>query len=306
MNRPIALISYPRLQGIAARHPIACFLTVALGVVYLLMPLPIMAQYGVIPGASLPARFGMDMEEFASLLIIVPSLLLATSLVTALEGGRPALRALLRRISNWRIGATWTLVTVVALPAATVALATLMGDTLQLPTIGTVIEEIVQTAVAFFVINLWEETGWTGFLQSRLERRHNFFAAAALTAIPFALIHLPLRVIKGTASPAGLGQQFVLLMIVGLIFRPLLGMVLRGSGDSVMAAALMHTSFNRSNNTNGIAADLLTGSNRPLAALVATLLLTIVLGSAIRRKLSRAYRLELDSINGEAHISQGE
>src|SRR5581483_5483237 len=132
----------------------------------------------------------------------------------------------------------------------------------QPPTIGSVIEEVVQAAVAFFVINLWEETGWTGFFQSRLERRHNFFIAAALTAIPFALIHLPLRVINDTTSLGGLVQQFILLMILGLIFRPLIGMALRGSGDSVMAAALMHTFFNRSNNSDGIAADLLIGDNR--------------------------------------------
>jgi membrane protease YdiL (CAAX protease family) len=243
------------------------------------------------------------MEEFASLLIIVPGLLLATTLVTALEGGRLALQALFRRIFKWRIGVVWTLITVAALPAVTVALATLMGDKLHPPTIGIAIEEVVQVAVAFFVINLWEETGWTGFFQGRLERRHNFFVAAALTAIPFALIHLPLRVINGTTSPGGLVQQFVLLMILGLIFRPLIGMALRGSGDSVMAAALMHTFFNRSNNADGIAADLLIGDNRPLAALAATVLLTIVLGLAIRRKLSRAYRLELDAMNGEARVS---
>jgi uncharacterized protein len=88
-------------------------------------------------------------------------------------------------------------------------------------------------------------------------------------------------------------------MILGLIFRPLIGMVLRGSGESVFAAALMHTFFNRSNNSDGIVADLLTGPNRPLAALIATVLLTIVLGFAIRRKLSRTYRQELDKRNAE-------
>jgi membrane protease YdiL (CAAX protease family) len=312
MNQHTSTVPATRLQALAQRHPIALFLIVVLGFVYLLMPLPILAQYGIIPGASLPARFGMDLEEFASLLIIVPGLLLATTLVTALEGGRPALQLLLRRMFRWRIGLIWALVTVLALPATTVALATLLGDTLQPPTIGILLEEVVQAAVAFFVINLWEETGWTGFFQSRLEQRHTFFIAAALTAIPFALIHLPLRAINGTASPAGLVQHFMLLMILGLIFRPLIGMVLRGSGESVFAAALMHTFFNRSNNSDGIAADLLTGSNRPLAALIATALLTIVLGFAIRRKLSRTYRHELDKRNAEGaatynalqHVSQ--
>jgi membrane protease YdiL (CAAX protease family) len=33
------------------------------------------------------------------------------------------------------------------------------------------------------LINLWEEAAWAGFLQTRLERRHNFFLAALLTGI---------------------------------------------------------------------------------------------------------------------------
>lgn len=297
MNQHQLLTLIAWLRALAQKRPITLFLIIALGFVYLLMPLPIMAQYGIIPGASVPALFGMDMEEFSSLLILVPVLLLATVLVTALDGGRPALAALFRRVFKWRIGVVWALVAVAALPATTVALAIVMGDSLKPPTIGVLMEEAVQAAVAFFLINLWEETGWTGFFQSRLEQRHNFFVAAALTAIPFALIHMPLQIINGMTRAGELGQQFILLMVLGLIFRPLVGMALRGSGDSVMAAALMHTFFNRSNNTDGVAADLLTGPNRPLAALAAVLLLTIVLGIAIRRKLSRTYRQELDEQN---------
>ena len=49
--------------------------------------------------------------------------------------------------------------------------------------------------MAFALANLGEEGTWTGFMQTRLERRHNFFLVALVTAVPFAIVHLPLRVI---------------------------------------------------------------------------------------------------------------
>ena len=300
-QKPSPLLA--KLGALALQHPITLFLVMTFGLVYPLMALPILAQYGVIPGAELQVQFGIDLERAASALIIVPGLLLATLLVTALQGGRPAVRALLRRAFTWRIGLTWWLVIVTALPATTVALALLMGDTLRMPSVSVVASEIGQVAVAFFVINLWEETAWTGFLQTRLERRHSFFVAAVLTAIPFGAIHMPLQIINGNTTFAGLAQAFMLYLILGLIFRPLVGMALRGSGDSVLAAALMHTVFNRSNNIDGIAADLLIGPNRPLAALIATVLLTAIVGVAIRRKLTRAYRAKLDALASEAPVT---
>ena len=122
----------------------------------------------------------------------------------------------------------------------------------------------------------------------------------ALSAgISVRAIHLPLKIINGTTSAGELAQAFVLYLVLGLIVRPLFGIILRGTDDSVFAAALMHTMFNRSNNVDGIAADLLAGPNRSLAALIATLLLTIVIGLAIRPKLTRAYRLKLDRQQGQ-------
>jgi len=53
-------------------------------------------------------------------------------------------------------------------------------------------------------------------------------------------------------------------------------MVLRGATNSILLAATTHTFFNRSNNIDGIAADILEGSNRPIAALLAATLTTVV------------------------------
>lgn len=283
------------LTALARRHPVSLFLGLVLVGVYGLSVIPILMQFEVIPGKSLPARIGLDMERAAVIplmLVLVPSALL----VTGLEGGRPALRHLFRRIFRWRVGLVWWLVAAVALPLLTVVTAVLLGDPAQLPSRTVLAGEVVGIAVAFLLINLWEEAAWAGFLQTRLEQRHNFFVAAALTAIPFAAVHMPLRVITGeVGSAVDLAVNFAALAVFSVIVRSLFGMVLRGAGNSLLLVGLTHTFFNRSNNSDGIAADILAGGdNRQTAALLAAVVLTIVLGVVLRKKLSRVYRRELD------------
>ncbi|HMI34227.1 MAG TPA: hypothetical protein VK499_08920 [Propionibacteriaceae bacterium] len=77
-------------------------------------------------------------------------------------------------------------------------------------------------------------------------------------------------------------------------------MVLRGATNSILLAATTHTFFNRSNNIDGIAADILEGSNRPIAALLAATLTTVVLGICLRTKLRRSYREALDEAEDQA------
>ena len=43
------------------------------------------------------------------------------------------------------------------------------------------------------LINLWEETAWAGFAQSRLMARHGLMVGSLLTAVPFAAIHIPMQ-----------------------------------------------------------------------------------------------------------------
>src|SRR5215212_4068223 len=52
-----------------------------------------------------------------------------------------------------------------------------------------------------------------------------------------------------------------LLMVLVIFVRSLFGMVLRGAGNSLLVVGLTHAMFNRSNNNDGIAADLLPSSD---------------------------------------------
>ena len=61
----------------------------------------------------------------------------------------------------------------------------------------------------------------------------------------------------------------------------------------------MHSVFNRTNNENGIAAALLNGDLYRLGILIAVIVLIAALALlAGRRRLSRAYRLDLDANPG--------
>jgi membrane protease YdiL (CAAX protease family) len=291
------------IRALARRYPVTLYLTLVFGLGYPLMFLPLLAQRGVIPGASLPAMVGLDTERAAALLLVVFALLPAAVIVTGLEGGRPALAALVRRMTRWRVGAGWWAFALLALPAVAVVLALILGDTFRAPTGSTLAGELGGLLVGFLLINLWEETAWAGFMQTRLERQHNLYLAAALTAVPFAAIHLPLQVINGVTSPVDLAVAFLLLATLAIVVRSFFGLVLRATGNSLLLVGLAHTVFNRSNNTDGIAAKLLDGGHRQVAALLATLMLTIVLGVLLRRRATRAERARLDALNGEGDAS---
>jgi membrane protease YdiL (CAAX protease family) len=289
------------LKALVQRHPIAAFLLLALGSVYLLSIIPILMQYDVIPGKNFPARLGIDMERFSAAVLTI--LLFGSALlVTYLCGGRRDVRQLFRRIVRWRVSIGWWLAAVLALPLLTVMIAVLLGDSAVVPSGSVLWREVLGIAIAFVLINLWEEAAWAGFLQTRLERRHNFFLAALLTGIPFAAIHMPLQVITGQVrSAVDFAVGFALLMVLVIFVRSFYGMVLRGAANSLLLVGLSHTLFNRSNNTDGIAADILRGGDsRQIAALLATVVLVVVLGLVLRKKLSRSYRRELDDAEQRA------
>jgi membrane protease YdiL (CAAX protease family) len=293
----------PKATRFAARHPVATFLLVGLPLAYLATGVAVLAQYDVIPGRGLPARVGMTMEEAASVLLVVAIFGTALTL-TAIADGRDGVRILFRRMARRRVPLRWWLTATAALPVGTVALAAALGDRVEVPDLRTVAGEIAAVLVAFLAANLWEEATWAGFVQTRLERRHRFVVAAALTAVPFALVHLPLRVVTGEATtPGELAGAFAVLLVLCLVIRVLLGTMLRVAANSVLVAAVTHTSFNRSNNADGVAADVLSGPNRQTAALLVTLALTVVLAVANRRRLTRAHRRDLDA--RETSTTQG-
>jgi hypothetical protein len=112
----------------------------------------------------------MPVEVFITLYSLV-GLVVPAFLVTAVTGDKAGVRDLLGRCLRWRVGVHWYLIALFGLLATT-----LLG---VLPFLGVVPLEILaeKWSLLFTVflpgvvgplllINLWEEIGWTGFLQS--------------------------------------------------------------------------------------------------------------------------------------------
>ncbi len=271
------------LRALAARRPLTVFLVLTFGIGWPVMAVPVLAYHGVIPGGELPMQF---FALGVTLLVMLPAALW----VTAASEGRAGVRTLLGRAFRWRFGVLWWAVVLLALPVTTLLLGVLFGGSLRTTDVGSVlVGQLVATVIAVLVINLWEETVWAGFLQTRLERRHNLVVAALLTALPFAAIHIPLQ-LTGDISVGSVLLGVGGLLVLGTVIRLLIGVVLRAAADSVLAVGILHAVFNTSNNQDGLVDGLLDGANQNLLATPAAALLTAALAVGVRRRLGRAYR----------------
>jgi hypothetical protein len=79
------------------------------------------------------------------------------------------------------------------------------------------------------------------------------------------------------------------------VFRPMLAVFLHGGRDSVLLVAVVHSLFNRTNNDNGVLAGLTaSGGANGGAVLLTAVAVTVAAALVLRRRLGRAYRVELD------------
>lgn len=217
------------LAQLATRRPVATYLVTSFALAWgLLFPAAFLAPQALQPlviPASVVSQFGTSV------------------VVTALVDGRAGLTDHLRRVFLWRVGAHWYLLAVAGLPSLALLLSPALG--------GADLEALVDSpgpvggyllGMAFLpLVNLWEESGWMAFVQSRLQDRHGPMVAAVLTAPLFALIHLPLLV---RSPPGDALLTFAFLVAMGSGFRVIVGWLYNATRSSVVIAATFHASFN--------------------------------------------------------------
>jgi CAAX protease family protein len=263
------------LRGRVARRPLTAFLVLVAVVGWPLMSLPALTTHGVLPGGPLPQ------EPFAlgtTLLVMLPAALW----VTAVADGRPAVRALLRRAVQWRFGAGWWATVLLALPVLTLAVGVAAGQGLQTGNLlAALASGAFSVATAVLLVHLWEETVWAGFFQGRLEARYGWLAAAALTAVPFAGVHLPLQ-FTGDPTVGELLTAVGALLVVGIVVRLMVGVTVHGAAGSLLAAGVLHAVFNASNNEGDLADELLGGGQPTVFAVAAAALFTAGAFAALR------------------------
>ena len=225
----------PHLKRIAVERPITTLCVVAIGLTVPLQTALLLAGVDLFPG------------KLAELVFLTGT----ATLITSWIGGRGGVRRLFGGLTKWRIGTgRWALV-LLAMPLLTVGVAAATG-TLHSPERGwggEALTYLVLLALIALTASLWEETTWSGFVQLRLIDRHGLLVGSMLTAIPFGLIHLPLA-FEGdgwtgtTWSEAFVNWAFLLGALPFL--RYVIGVLLVDTGGSVLAAAMLHASFNAS------------------------------------------------------------
>jgi membrane protease YdiL (CAAX protease family) len=118
-----------------------------------------------------------------------------------------------------------------------------------------------------------------------LEARFNFVVAAALTALPFAGVHVPLLFLDDQVSPLSVLRGIAGLLILGIVIRLLMGVTLRAASDSVLAVGLLHQIFDASNNNGSLVDSLLDGADAgDMTQLAAALLTVLIAGWLLWRR----------------------
>ncbi len=261
-----------RIRALAARRPVLSYLllTFGLGWAFLLPPAL------------------MHSENLT--LFVLPTALIAqlgaAVLVTALADGRDGVRALLRRTFRWRVHPLWYAVAAFGLPAIAVAGAVAVRGTAAIADPSGAPVFVTGLAVVP-LINLWEETGWMGFVQTRLQHRHGALVAALLTAPLFALIHLPLQIAN---PPAQLAVNMGLLLVLAVPFRIVVGWIHNRTGGSVLLAAVFHASFN-AGTSSVLLAGLVPGVDAVTVTTVVLLVWAVAAPALARRSGLRRDRL---------------
>jgi uncharacterized protein len=276
---------FPRAAVVA--HPVAAFLVLVFAVTGLLAVLPFSGVlYGPaenILGAAVPAF-----------------------VLTAIAGGRAAVRDLAGRALRWRVRPRWYVVALAALPVALVVVAPALYGTPPLRALAEHWPEIVTSFLPLLVLmavfnNVAEEVGWTGFLFHRLQGRHRPAVAALLTFAPFWLWHL-LSFVNDTGSWL-LGGAFAGLLLLPLLAtRFVIGWLYNASGASVLVAGLFHATHNATVNPGGLAVAVL---GLPAEEVVVVTGALVVIAAVVVVVATRG-RLGLpDRVNGARAVGHG-
>ncbi len=270
------------LRRLVARHPVATFMFIIYAVVWAVF-LPAVLQSRGLLALPVDLTEGLGFNAVVSVATIF-GVALPAFLVTAATKGEAGVRDLLGRCLRWRAGVRWYLVALLGFLGAMVVLAT----TFQGPApLGALAGKwplffamfLPEVLLPFVFIQIFEEAGWTGFMQHALQERRGPLLASVLVAPAFMLMHLPPLLMD---SGVGLGLLIVAgaLVIAMAFFRVVVTWLYNASGRSVLIVALFHSAFNSGTSLGEqrFTGELISGSTLPYAvgALVVLAVITTV------------------------------
>ncbi len=230
--------------GLLARHPLIFYFLIAFAFSWLMFLSGPLTYYGVLNTS--PSVLG---------LLGITGLLgpiLSGFVMTAVTEGRAGIRRWLRRIVRWRVGLRWYLFALVGLPVVMV-LGTIIrpGALESFQTLAPLAVLPYLNAFVFMVLiggPLFEEPGWSGFAQPRLQRLHGPLVGGLILGSLWALWHLPWFLIPSQdltdIPPRGTVLDFVVFALALTALRLIIMWVFNNTRGSGLMAILVHASWN--------------------------------------------------------------
>jgi membrane protease YdiL (CAAX protease family) len=165
----------------------------------------LVAAYVIFWASWMPVLFLDAPPRLFSAIGAILGLAVPAFLVTAATDGRPGVRDLLRRTLRWRVGIGWYLLALLAIPVGALLLAPLFLGAAPLqsllvnwPLLFTAF--LPQLLLGLVTVQLFEELGWAGLVQHRLQARARSSQGVAAGG---ADVRLPAR----AHLPAGASQR---------------------------------------------------------------------------------------------------
>ena len=242
------------------RHPLLAYFALTFGLTWGLG-----ACFALFPD-QLTTVFGKMSVANPLFILAVYAPGISAVIMSGLIAGPAGVGQLLGGLLRWRIGIQWYVAIFVGIPMLS-AIAILLTAALartplgidhwyQLFLLGPTGRHIVQAAAAgglwriaptilgSFLADpgpLGEELGWRGFALPRLLKGRSALSAGVILGIIWGVWHLPAFIIAGTPQD---NMSFPLFMIGVVALSVLMTWAFRGTGGSVLAAALIHWTFN--------------------------------------------------------------
>jgi uncharacterized protein len=261
-----------------ARRPVLAFLLMAYTIAWALQ--------------FVAFRFGLSFR-LATAISVIFGLALPAFLVTAAVSGKAGILDLLGRDFRWRVGLRWYLIAILGLPVATLLVASAFLGMAPLqalvenwPLFFTVF--VPELLLAVLLIQIFEETAWTGFVQDTLQGRHGPLLASIMVAPAFALFHLMSNFLEA-------GQIIMVLVqvavqaVASIFLRVVIMWLYNSTGRSVLIVALFHGSFNTlsgSEYTMGFIRELIAAPVSILGALAIVAVVAVLVAVLTRGRLA--------------------
>jgi membrane protease YdiL (CAAX protease family) len=177
-------------------------------------------------------------------------------LMLGITSGKPGVLRLLRSIVHWRVGARWYLVALLGLPVLNfLAFLVVPGTLADFVAPGWRLPRLYLSEMAISltigIAPVWEEIGWRGFAQPRIQRLHGPVVGTVILGLLWGVWHLPF--FFGPLARTGPDATFASASIalvefsIGLTgLSVVMAWVLNNCGGSTLTAILLHAAFDSS------------------------------------------------------------